>query len=380
MDDIIRVGVTGNSGFLGKHLHNYLNLQKDISLVFYAKSFFLNPSSLSSFVDQCDCIIHLAGLNRHDDQNILYKTNVDLVKKLIDACELSRRKKHIIFSSSIQIKNESMYSKSKLEGARLFKDWAERSGNSFTNLIIPNIYGPFGKPFYNSFISTFCYQLINEKPPVIDEDRKVKLIYVGSVVEKIYNIIKNDEKFEKKIFNYKDIEIEYDKKKYVSEVLSMLKKFDNQYKKRDLIPNLSSNFKLSLFNTYRSYLPTEYFPKKHIQNIDYRGKFVELVRSDNLGQFSYSITKPGILRGQHFHTKKVERFIVIGGTAIIRLRKVGSDEIIEYHLDGNNPSYVDIPIWHTHNIENVGTDSLITLFWVNEHFDNDNPDTFFEEV
>tara|TARA_A100001234_G_scaffold208550_1_gene206702 strand:- start:185 stop:1093 length:909 start_codon:yes stop_codon:yes gene_type:complete len=302
------------------------------------------------------------------------------VKKLIDACELSRRKKHIIFSSSIQIKNESMYSKSKLEGARLFKDWAERSGNSFTNLIIPNIYGPFGKPFYNSFISTFCYQLINEKPPVIDEDRKVKLIYVGSVVEKIYNIIKNDEKFEKKIFNYKDIEIEYDKKKYVSEVLSMLKKFDNQYKKRDLIPNLSSNFKLSLFNTYRSYLPTEYFPKKHIQNIDYRGKFVELVRSDNLGQFSYSITKPGILRGQHFHTKKVERFIVIGGTAIIRLRKVGSDEIIEYHLDGNNPSYVDIPIWHTHNIENVGTDSLITLFWVNEHFDNDNPDTFFEEV
>ena len=125
------------------------------------------------------------------------------------------------------------------------------------------------KPFYNSFISTFCYQLINEKPPVIDEDRKVKLIYVGSVVEKIYNIIKNDENL-KKIFNYKDIEIEYDKKKYVSEVLSILKKFDNQYKKTNIIPNISSNFKLSLFNTHRSYLPTEYFPKKHIQNIDYR--------------------------------------------------------------------------------------------------------------
>lgn len=376
----ICVGITGQQGFLGSHLQNFLQLQKDIKLISFKKQYFKNIDKLSNFTDRCDFIIHLAALNRHENQNFIYDTNIELTEKLIKACNLNKSKKHIIFSSSIQNKNSTQYGKSKNKCTEIFKSWTNKNHGYFTNLIIPNIFGPFGKPYYNSFIATFCHQLINGVEPNIDKDNKIKLIYVSTLVEEIYNIIQKYQNKEENDSNFSEIELNYDKNEYVSIILKLLKSFDDLYRINMTIPSIDKEFELNLFNTYRSFLPTNYFPKKFTQHIDERGSFTELVRSNNQGQFSYSITKPGITRGQHFHTRKVERFMVIDGKAVIKLRKIGTSDIIIYHFDGNNPQCVDIPIWHTHYIKNIGKRDLVTLFWVNEHYDENDPDTYFEEV
>ena len=376
----ISVGITGQKGFLGSHLQNFLQIQKDIKLINFKKHYFNNINKLSNFTNKCDYIVHLAALNRHENQNFIYDTNIELTEKLIKACRLNKFKKHIIFSSSIQHKNLSQYGKSKNKCSEILKSWSNENHGYFTNLVIPNIFGPFGKPFYNSFVSTFCYQLINGAEPNIDKNNKIKLIYVGTLVEKIYKIIqKNNFKKENGI-NCSEIELNYDKNEYVSVILKLLKSYDTLYRNEMIIPSIETQFELNLFNTYRSFLPTNYFPKIYTQHTDKRGSFTELVRSNNHGQFSFSITKPGIIRGQHFHTRKVERFMVVDGKAEIKLRKIGTNDIIVYHFDGNKPQYVDIPIWHTHYIKNIGKKDLVTLFWVNEHYDEKNPDTYFEEV
>jgi UDP-2-acetamido-2,6-beta-L-arabino-hexul-4-ose reductase len=379
MSDFYKIGITGQEGFLGTHLYNFLNLQKDVQLIHYDKTFFDNFESLSKFTKQCDIIIHLAALNRHKNQNILYETNISLITKIINACKQSDSRKHIIFSSSTQITNDSLFAKSKIDGSSLFKAWAKDSDNLFTNLIIPNVFGPFGKPFYNSFIATFCQQLINDESPTIDYDNNVKLIYVGTLVNEIYKILKNNSLKDDNL-NFNNLEIKHDKQEYVSEILSKLKDYNNQYKLNTSFPNLDSKFELDLFNTYRSFINMNFFPKNYVEHSDSRGSFIELIKSNSSGQFSYSSTKPGVTRGQHFHTRKVERFIVMSGKAIIRLRKIGTTQIIKYHLSGKVPQYVDMPVWYTHNIQNIGSDDLLTLFWVNEHYDPKDPDTFFEEV
>jgi UDP-2-acetamido-2,6-beta-L-arabino-hexul-4-ose reductase len=153
------------------------------------------------------------------------------------------------------------------------------------------------------------------------------------------------------------------------------------YQDRGEIPSLTNSFNIQLFNTFRSYIDIKnYFPRKFIQHIDNRGTFVELIRLGIGGQVSYSTTDSGITRGNHFHTRKIERFSVIKGKGLIQLRKIGSDEILNFYLDENEPSYVDMPIWYTHNIKNIGEDELLTVFWINEHYDQTDPDTYFVSV
>ena len=159
-----------------------------------------------------------------------------------------------------------------------------------------------------------------------------------------------------------------------------MNKYRTDYIGKGIFPSLENEFEKSLFNTFRCYIPESHYPVKYTKHSDDRGSFVEIARTETSGQFSFSTTRPGITRGNHFHTRKAERFAVISGKALIQLRKIGSDHIINYELDGSNPAYVDMPIWHTHNIKNIGNDELITLFWINEPFDPDNADTYFEDV
>jgi UDP-2-acetamido-2,6-beta-L-arabino-hexul-4-ose reductase len=167
----------------------------------------------------------------------------------------------------------------------------------------------------------------------------------------------------------------------VSEILDVLNYFKNTYLIKGEIPSLSSDFNIQLFNTFRSYINNEtFFPVKHKNNIDNRGNFVEIVRFNSSGQVSYSSSKPGIIRGNHFHTRKIERFSVIKGNAILQLRKVGSSEIHKYFLNGENPSFVDIPLWYIHNIVNIGDEDLYTVFWINEVFNPEDSDTHYENI
>jgi UDP-2-acetamido-2,6-beta-L-arabino-hexul-4-ose reductase len=372
----ITIGITGQSGFIGTHLANTIYLYKDkYKLIPFEDSYFQNEELLKNFVTQCDVIIHLAALNRHSSPDEIIKINITLVEQLISVLESTGSKPHIIFSSSTQEERENAYGSSKKKGRELFESWADRNNAKFTGLIIPNVFGPFGVPFHNSFISTFAFQLTHKQEPKIEIDAEVGLIYVSELVKEILSIAdKNGSGNQIK-------RLEETSKHKVSDILMMMNSFKKEYLEQGIIPVLDTKFKINLFNTFRSYIDlNNHYPFKYKLNKDERGTFVEIAKLYTGGQVSYSTTKPGITRGNHFHTRKIERFAVIHGEATIKMRKINTAEIIEFKLSGTEPSFVDMPIWYTHNITNIGNEELITVFWINEFFDEKDPDTFYEQV
>lgn len=378
----IRVGITGQAGFMGTHLFNYLGLKKsEIVLIPFLDEYFQNAETLKSFVVQCDAIVHLAAMNRHGDPSVIYETNIRLVKQLIEALETTDSKPHILFSSSTQEERDNLYGKSKRDGRLLLEEWAKRNDACFTGLVIPNVYGPFGNPYYNSVIATFCYQLTHNEQPRIDVDGQIKLIYVGELVDVIYKKIveKNTKTIDVK--NTETVHIAHTAEKKVSEILALIENYKSLYFEKGIIPQIEDTFEQNLFNTFICYIDIEnFYPVKLKLNTDERGSFVETIKLNVGGQVSFSTTKPGITRGNHFHTRKAERFAVIKGKALIQLRKVGTDKVLNFEIDGHEPAYVDMPVWYTHNITNIGNEDLFTLFWINEFFNPEDPDTFFEAV
>jgi UDP-2-acetamido-2,6-beta-L-arabino-hexul-4-ose reductase len=372
---MIRIGITGQTGFIGTHLTNSIKLlQNEFELIDFNIDFFENESFLDLFVEKCDVIVHLAALNRHNDPEIIYKTNIGLVKKLVSSLEKVKSKKHVIFSSSSQEQIDNLYGKSKKDGRIILENWALSTENTLTGLIIPNVFGPFGNPYYNSVISTFSHQISRNIPTKIEIDRKLNLIYVGELVNEILNKAKNP-------INESFCPVPYTSSSSVSEILNLLKYYKNEYNDAGNIPKLKSTYELNLFNTFRSYIDLDnHFPFKLKEHKDNRGSFVEIIRLGIGGQFSFSTTNSGITRGNHFHTRKIERFSVIRGKALIQLRKIGTNKIYEFYLDGKTPSFVDMPIWYTHNIKNIGDEVLLTNFWINEAYDPNDSDTFFENV
>lgn len=368
----MRIGITGSNGFIGKHLKNYLELQESIVVVEFKRSYFDDKSKLQNFVKKCDAIVHLAALNRHDNQEQIYQTNIDLVKKIINACECTSSVPHVLFSSSTQEEQTNHYGRSKKEGRLLFEKWGMDNNSLVTGMIIPNVFGPFGQPNYNSVVATFCHKIVFGETPTLLNDSTLKLIYINELVGDIWNIIRN------KIVGKNIIQHRHELK--VSDLMSKLLEFHNDYMINGEIPNIERPIDLALFNTFRCFIPYDYFPRPFVNHKDNRGSFVEIVRASTSGQYSFSTTNPGVTRGNHFHTRKVERFAVIKGTAKISFRKIDSDFISEFILDGSSPGYVDMPIWHTHNIVNIGKDELFTLFWINEAYNPKDPDTYFLNV
>jgi len=371
----LSVGITGQSGFIGTHLYNTLGLYPDrYSRIPFEDATFDDPVRLAAWVSQCDVIVHLAAMNRHGDQQVIYDANIRLVNTLTGAIERSGNKPHLVYSSSIQEDNDSLYGRSKKEGRELMAGWAEKNGCRFTGLVFPNIFGPFGNPYYNSFIATFSHQLHHGETPVIEVDKMVPLLYVGEAVQIIIRAV--SEKMQAPAYR-----INPTSEGTVTGILKLLQTYQSVYVENGIIPSLNTPFEINLFNTFRSYMDVaNHYPVKYLQHADDRGAFVEIMKSNQGGQLSFSTTKPVITRGNHFHTRKIERFAVIKGEAIIQLRRIGTSEVMEFHLSGEEPAYVDMPIWYTHNITNTGTDNLYTLFWINEFFNPDDPDTWFEKV
>lgn len=370
-----RIGITGDGGFVGRHLFNTLALHPEkFMLISFQRNYFNSREKLDAFVASCDVIVHLAGLNRHPDLGMIYETNINLAKMLVASLERVGSTAHVIFSSSSQEGKDNEYGRSKKEARLLLKDWADRNGGCFTGMVVPNVFGPFGKPFYNSVVATFCYQLANGETPSIQTDAELKLIYVGELVATILAIVEEGISDPEKYIPYTAIA-------KVSEVLALLKMYKSRYSEQHIFPRIKNSFELNLFNTYRSYENIAVkFPVRFIQHQDERGVFSELVKLEQCGQVSFSTTHPGITRGNHFHTRKIERFAVIAGEARIQLRKFGTEEVLNFYLTGKEPSFVDMPIWYTHNITNVGEEELITIFWINEFYDPNDPDTYFEQI
>lgn len=372
---MIKIGITGQAGFIGTHLFNFLSLQKEeAKIIPFENRFFQERSSLVSFVRECDVIVHLAALNRHNDPRVIYDTNIGLVQQLISVLDQTGLKPHILFSSSIQEEKDNIFGKSKLDGRKLLIEWAEKKRAPFTGMVIPNVFGPFGIPYYNSVVATFSHQLTHEEHPKVEVDASLNLIYIGDLVRVIWYLIKNrvsDNEF--KIAPTDEVK--------VTEILALLQSFKAQYLDSGVIPDLSDPFERNLFNTFICYIDhLRFYPQKLKVNNDERGSFVEVMKLNSGGQISFSRTKPGVTRGNHFHTRKAERFTVIKGKARIQLRRIGTSEIITFDLDGTEPAFVDMPVWYTHNITNIGPDDLYTIFWINEFFNSNDPDTFFEKV
>lgn len=370
-----KIGITGASGFIGKHLANFLQLfPEKYQLVSFERSWFDDEQALDSFVQQCDVIVHLAALNRHNQTEVIYSTNTGLVNQLVAAMERTDCKPHVLISSSTQEERDNIYGQSKRAGREQLANWAKTSGAVFTGMIIPNVFGPFGHPFYNSVVATFCHQIARNETPTIDCDGEMKLIYVGDLVQEIVKSIDN-------ALNEAAYHVPQKEIIKVSALLSQIQHFRSLYQDRGEIPVLITAFDYQLFNTFRCYMDlVAYFPREYQQHPDHRGAFTELIRVGIGGQSSFSTTVPGITRGNHFHTRKIERFSVIKGKAKIELRRIGTAEVLSFLLDGDKPAYVDMPIWYTHNITNVGNDLLYTCFWINEPYNPSDPDTYFENV
>jgi UDP-2-acetamido-2,6-beta-L-arabino-hexul-4-ose reductase len=372
---MLQVGITGQKGFIGQHLFNTLGLYpEEFACVAFEDHFFDTEAAMDHFVQQCDVIVHLAAMNRHNDPTVIYNTNMALVSKLIAALERTKSTAHILMSSSSQEEKDNLYGKSKKDGRTLFANWAKENKGKFTGLIIPNVFGPFGHPYYNSVVATFSHQISNGETPEIQVDGDLKLIYVGELVAEILQIIRDKN-------NDALYQVAHTAEAKVSELLQLLQNYKTQYQDTGDIPAIHNTFELNLFNTFRCYMDiANYFPVKYTQHTDPRGSFVEVIRLGVGGQVSFSTTVPGITRGNHFHTRKIERFSVIKGKALIQLRRIGTNEVIDFYLDGNEPSYVDMPIWYTHNIKNIGDEILYTNFWINEPYNAEDADTYFEEV
>ena len=370
-----RIGITGQKGFIGTHLYNTLRLfPEEFDIVEFDRSFFEHEAKLDAFVSGCDVVVHLAAVNRHNDPDVIYNTNLTLVKSLVDSLKRTGSKPHLLISSSSQEERDNLYGKSKKEGRELLFEWTKESGSVFTGLVIPNVFGPFGHPYYNSVVATFSHQIANGEIPEIQVDGELKLIYVGELVEEIIKSIREG-------LNIAKSEVLHTAEAKVSQILGLLQNYKAVYQDKGQIPVINNVFELNLFNTYRCYMDIKnYFPVKFAQHTDPRGTFVEVIRLGIGGQVSFSTTVPGIVRGNHYHTRKIERFAVIKGKALIQLRRVGTDDVLDFYLDGEEPAYVDMPIWYTHNIKNIGDEVLYTNFWINEFYDPNDPDTYFENV
>jgi len=257
---------------------------------------------------------------------------------------------HVLFSSSTQEEKDNLYGKSKNDGRLLFEKWAQRNMANFTGFIIPNVFGPFGNPFYNSVVATFCYQLTHNEQPGIVIDANLQLIYVTELVDLFYRNIINQHG-ESEIVRYKVSILLKTRCQIYFQCWKTIKKLIL----RDIVSRLEKYFEVNLFNSFRSYIDhSSRYPVLLKTNIDERGIFVETIKTSLGGQFSFSNTITWSDQGNHFHIRKIERFVVIRGRAIIELRRIGTQEKMSFELNGDHPSFVDMPVWFTHNITNIG--------------------------
>ena len=353
------VGING-VGFVGYHLWVYLNYKSDIDVIRLSKE----PTHAE--LKKCDVIVHMRERNR-GNLDKLYSDNRESTLSLLKALNDINHKPKIIYTSSIHENSDDLYGKWRRDNIKNFMEW----GGDFKSVKLPNIFGPFCKPNYNSFIATFCDKIIKGEDVTYSSD-DVNLLYVEDLCIQLLEVINGERD-----------EIEYTDTVPVEYVYNKLILWRKQYLTENKIPYINWDFDLNLFNTFRSYVDDDcrLFPIK--LNEDNRGKLSELVISKIPGQIFYSTTKPDTkhIRGNHFHTKRIERFCILEGKASVSMRKVGTEDVKTYTINGDDGVVFDTPVYYTHNLKNIGTTPLIACFWMNDILSEVKvDDTYFEEV
>jgi UDP-2-acetamido-2,6-beta-L-arabino-hexul-4-ose reductase len=325
---------------------------------------------LDGLVATSDAIVHFAGINRGTDDEVL-NGNLAITDRLIAALVRSGRSPHVLFASSIQIEHDNSYGQAKRACAQRLQAWADGCGARFTTVVLPNVFGEFGRPFYNSVVATFCHQLVHGEEPRIVADAPLELIHAQDVVARFVRLAHDGTVGMVRVQGHEPL--------LVSEILACLQHHNAMYAS-GTFPLLADPFDLQLFNTLRSFRFPDQAQGAFEVHTDPRGSLWEVARAQGAGQTFVSWTLPGITRGNHYHRHKVERFAVLSGSGRIRLRRLFTPDVYTYDLTGEAPGYVDMPTFCTHSIENIGSGPLLTLFWSGELFNPQNPDTWAEPV
>ena len=330
---------------------------------------------LDEFTRDCDFVFHLAGVNRPDDEREFLEGNPGLTKLLLESLRQSGNKCPVMISSSIQAESDNPYGRSKKAVEDLAFDYASETNTRVLVYRFPNLFGKWCRPNYNSVVATFCHNIARDIPIQIhDPTRILNLAYIDDVVAELLNALKGDET---KDGAFCKVPVVYTIS--LGEIAELIHSFRRSRGDRS-IPNMADEFTKKMYSTYLSYLPKNQFSYPLKMNVDERGSFTEFIRTPDRGQTSVNVIKPGITKGNHWHHTKNERFLVVSGRGVVRFRRIGSNEVIEYFVSGEKLEVVDIPTGYTHNIENLGDDDMVVVMWANEPFDPERPDTYFLEV
>lgn len=366
--------ITGANGFVGNNLSTHLQRNENIRVLRFDSE--NSETDLAAFLQQADFVFHLAGVNRPQQESEFQIGNADLTAQVVHILENAGKKTPIALSSSTQAALENAYGRSKKQAEEHVFGYAERTGAPVYVYRLPGLFGKWSRPNYNSVVSTFCYDVSHGLPLQINApERSLTLAYIDDVIREFLAALDGDPSRDEDgcccVPHSFEITLQC--------LADLIRSFRDS-RTTAILPDIGDPLTKRLYSTYLSYLDVDDFSYAAEMKTDDRGWLFELVKSPHMGQIFVSQTKPGVTRGGHYHHTKVEKFVVVQGQAVIRFRKIDGDQIIEYPVSDEKIVVVDIPPGYTHDITNIGDTSVITLFWANEIFDPDNPDTYYLKV
>lgn len=365
--------ITGSNGFVGRNLTVSLAQRKDVKITGFDVDD--DPSALTSLVAEADFIFHLAGVNRPQNIEEFTTGNTGLTQTIVSLLQNQGKKTPLVLSSSTQAAQDNPYGISKREAEDAVFSYGRGSGAPVFVYRLPNVFGKWCRPNYNSAVATFCHNIANDLPIQINDPNVVmNLVYIDEVVSSFIATLDGGVAVQGDFCQVQPVHTIR-----LWDIAELIRSFRESRELRS-IPDTADPFVKKLYATYLSYLPTDQFSYPLKMNVDERGSFTEFIKTLDRGQVSVNISKPGITKGNHWHHTKNEKFLVVSGQGVIRFRKVGGDDIIEYRVSGNKLEVVDIPTGYTHNVTNTGDTDMVTVMWCNELFDPEKPDTFFEPV
>lgn len=370
----MRILITGANGFIGKNLIARLNETGSCEI----DAFDLDTpgEKLAEFCARAEFVFHLAGVNRPKEQSEFMAGNLGFTDTLLNALTAAGNRCPVMLSSSTQAALDNPYGLSKRAGEERMRTYAEETGASVYVFRFPNVFGKWSRPNYNSAVATFCHNIARGLPITVnDRETELTLLYIDDLVDAMLSLL--DGRVTRGENGICTVPVAHRAK--LGWIADTIQGF---YDSRTTlaVADQSDPLTKKLYATYLSFLPTDGFAYPLNMHVDARGSFTEFLRTSEHGQVSVNVAKPGIVKGNHYHHTKNEKFLVVSGEAVIRFRRPDSDDVTEYRVSGEALTVVDIPTGYTHNIENVGTSDLVTLMWANEPFDPERPDTVFLKV
>jgi UDP-2-acetamido-2,6-beta-L-arabino-hexul-4-ose reductase len=364
------IAITGGHGFLGWHTACRIRALLGTEPVRLGREELADARGLVDIAGSVDAILHIAGVNRAESDDLVEQGNIDVGRALASAIRDAGRPVDVVYANSVQAEVDNPYGRGKAAAARVVSEAVEEVGGHFADLLLPNLFGEHGRAGYNSFVATFAHEIVAGRNPSVTGDREIQLLHAQDAAAELVAAIGTSARH---LVNGQPTRI--------SSVLEAFREFHDLYSTRGEVPDISTPMRRNLFNTYRAAAFPQMWPLSPKVHADNRGDLFETVRAHGgTGMAFMSTTLPGQKRGEHYHLHKIERFFVVKGEAEIQLRRLLHDDVVTFRLSGNRPSFVDMPALWVHNIRNVGEGELITMFWSDQLLDPNDPDQFPETI